>query len=102
MSPRLRAEVTQRARTARALRAEKERAQQYLDIAGAMIVGLDRDGRVTLANRRALELLGYQDEGLTGRDWFETCLPKRWRKQVHGVFKQPHHTCSHFILQPYY
>ena len=84
----LRAEVTQRVRAARELRAEKERAQLYLDVAGVMIIGLDRDGRITLANRRSLTLLGYQDGELTGRDWFETCLPKSVRKQVHGIFEQ--------------
>ena len=40
-------------------RKEKEKAQQYLNIAGVMFVALDRNGIVTLVNRKACEILGY-------------------------------------------
>jgi PAS domain S-box-containing protein len=71
-----------------ALQTEKERAQQYLDIAGAMFVALDRQGNITLINKRGLALLGYREEELVGRNWFETCLPAWLRGQVRGVFEQ--------------
>ncbi len=54
------------------LEEEKERAQRYLDIAAVMLLGLDADGRITLVNRRGLEIIGvehYQD--LIGEDWFQ-------------------------------
>jgi PAS domain S-box-containing protein len=62
--------------------------QQFLDVAEVMFVALDRDGRITLANRKALRLLGYDDEGdLLGRDWFGTCLPPEIAPQVRQVFR---------------
>jgi diguanylate cyclase (GGDEF)-like protein/PAS domain S-box-containing protein len=56
-----------------ALRAEHERAQSYLDVAGAVMLALDREGRILMLNRAGHELLGYRDGELVGRDWFETC-----------------------------
>jgi diguanylate cyclase (GGDEF)-like protein/PAS domain S-box-containing protein len=58
-----------------ALRDERHRAQRYLDLAGAVIVILDADERVSLVNRAGNELLGYGDGELIGRDWFATLVP---------------------------
>ena len=74
--------------SSQALRVEKELAQKYLDIAGVAIVVLDVGGCITLINRRGLELLGYEEAELIGKNWFQTCLPERLREQVSGVFEQ--------------
>lgn len=71
-----------------ALRVERDKAQQYLDIAGVIILALDRQGRITLLNRRGLDLLGYGQSELLGQDWFDACLPARLRKPVRAVFEQ--------------
>jgi PAS domain S-box-containing protein len=66
----------------RNLMEEKEQAQRYLDIAAVMLLGLDADGRITLVNRRGLEILGvehYQD--LIGEDWFQF-IPADVRAEV--------------------
>jgi len=70
------------------LQVERDRAQQYLDVAGAAFVALDNNGCVTLINQRGLNILGYQESELIGRNWFDTCLPKRMRGQVYDVYKQ--------------
>jgi PAS domain S-box-containing protein len=59
-----------------ALREERDRALGYLDAVNALILSLDRCGRVTLVNRFGRELLGYTEAELIGRDWFETCVPQ--------------------------
>ncbi len=59
-----------------ALREERDRALDYLDAVNALILSLDRRGRVTLLNRFGRELLGYSEAELIGRDWFETCVPQ--------------------------
>jgi PAS domain-containing protein len=51
-----------------ALRAERDRAQRYLDVAGAIMLALDAYGRIVMLNRAAHELLGYPDGELVGRD----------------------------------
>jgi PAS domain S-box-containing protein len=59
-----------------ALHAERDRAQRYLDVAGVMLVGLDPAGRVTLANRRACELLGYPVDEIVGQVWADRFVPE--------------------------
>ena len=72
------------------LRREKERAQRYLDVAAAMIVVIDREGRVTLINRQGSELLGWPQAEIVGSDWFERFVPARdrdaMRARVASVF----------------
>ena len=58
---------------------ERHRAQRYLDIAGAIIVILDAEARITLLNRAGAELLGYEEGELVGRDWYDTVVPERLR-----------------------
>ncbi|MBU0742012.1 PAS domain S-box protein [bacterium] len=70
------------------LRAERDRVQQYLDIASVMLVALDREGEVTLANRKALSLLGCREDELLGRNWFECCIPAASRAEVKTVFSR--------------
>ncbi len=60
----------------RTARAERDRARMYLDIAGVVIVALDTDGRVTMLNRRAREVLGYEEAEIVGRKWFEVTKPQ--------------------------
>jgi PAS domain S-box-containing protein len=81
-------DITERRRAEIALRVEKERAQQYLDVADVIIVALDRTGVVTLANRRACAVLGYEEKELVGRDWFQTCVPERLGDSVRAAFGQ--------------
>jgi len=71
-----------------ALKAERDRAQQYLDLAGNMFVALDKEGKVTLVNKAATRILGYEEKDILGRNWFETLLPARELKDVRGVFSE--------------
>jgi diguanylate cyclase (GGDEF)-like protein/PAS domain S-box-containing protein len=54
-----------------ALQRERDRVQQILGTVDAIIVALDRDGKITLINRAGCEALGYRPDELEGRDWFE-------------------------------
>jgi len=82
------ADITERKRAEMALQAEHDRAQTYLDIVGSIVVALDRTGRITLVNRKACEVLGYREEEMLGRDWFDTCIPEHVRNEVKEVFDQ--------------
>ncbi|MBN2538321.1 PAS domain S-box protein, partial [candidate division WOR-3 bacterium] len=79
-------DITAEKQAEQALRAERDRAQKYLDVVNVIFVALDRDGRVTMLNRRGAEVLGWSEQELAGRDWFETCLPERVRDEVRGAF----------------
>ncbi|MFP4185363.1 MAG: MASE3 domain-containing protein [Thermoplasmata archaeon] len=65
---------------------ERDRLQTYLDLAGSIIVALDRGGKVTLINRRGCEILGRSKEDIVGKNWFENFVPEEDReglKQLH-------------------
>ncbi|NPV14900.1 PAS domain S-box protein [candidate division WOR-3 bacterium] len=68
------------------LRQEKERAQMYLDVAGVIIVALDREGKVTLINRQGRQVLGYQEDEVLGKEWFENFLPETVRNETRAMF----------------
>ena len=58
------------------LREQQERAQLYLDVAAVMLVGLDRDGAITLINRRGCEVLGVEHPRVVlGQGWFQFIPP---------------------------
>jgi len=81
-------DISDRKRAEIALRNQKEQAQNYLDIAGVMIIVLNSEGNITTINKRACEIFGYSEKELIGANWFAICLPENIRAQVLNVFKQ--------------
>jgi PAS domain S-box-containing protein len=81
-------DITERKKMENALLQERNKANEYLQIAGVMMLGLDAEGKITLVNKRACEILGCEEKAITGRDWFETFIPPRVRKQVKDIFSQ--------------
>jgi two-component system NtrC family sensor kinase len=63
------------------LREERNKAQQYLNIAGVIIVAINQDGTVTLINKRGCDVLGYSEDELIGKNWYDLCVPERFREQ---------------------
>ncbi len=70
------------------LRQERNRAQQYLNVAGVIIVAINVKGAVTLINKKGCDVLGYKEEEIIGKNWFDLCLPERIKNDVKGVFKK--------------
>jgi len=67
---------------------EKERAENYLHIAGTMIVALSALGTVTLVNRKGCEILGYELIELIGKNWLETVIPEDVRQEKMEDFQR--------------
>jgi len=80
-------DVTEQVRTSRRLEAERDRAQKTLDVAQVMLLALNRSGEITLANRKAGEVLGYNEGELRGKNWFDSCLPASVRHRVRETFE---------------
>ena len=78
---------TERQRLNDEIRAERDRAQRYLDTAGVILLALDLEGRITLINRKGCELLGWTERELLGRDFLETCVPARSRVLLRAKFE---------------
>ena len=68
------------------LAVERDRVQNYLDVAGVAIVALDAHGKVTLINRKGCEILGYAEREIIGENWFDRFLPESHREHVQAVF----------------
>ncbi|MBT4484559.1 MAG: PAS domain S-box protein [Candidatus Latescibacteria bacterium] len=81
-------EITDRKQVEEALLMERDKAQKYLDVAGVMLVVLDTNGRISLINNKGCEILGSSEKDIIGKSWFDNYLPKIYRKEVKGVFKQ--------------
>ncbi len=68
-----------------ALLREKNRIQQYLDITGVMMVALDVCGIVTMVNRKGCEALGYSEEEIVGKNWFDNFIPEKIKPEIKMV-----------------
>ena len=64
---------------------ERNRAQGFLEMAGSMIVVIDRDGRIMEINRRCVEVLGRKKRDLLGRNWFDVAIPPEFRDEICDV-----------------
>ncbi|MCK5794488.1 MAG: PAS domain S-box protein, partial [Anaerolineales bacterium] len=79
-------DITEGKQAQKTILQERNKAQKYLDIAEVMIVALNKEGGITLVNKKGAGILGYQIEELIGKNWFNTCILKSYRKQAHKVF----------------
>jgi PAS domain S-box-containing protein len=70
------------------LREERNKAQQYLNIAGVIIVAIDSRGVIMLINRKGCDVLGYEEEELVGKNWYDLCVPERYRKERKESFQR--------------
>jgi PAS domain S-box-containing protein len=64
------------------------RTQDYLDIAGVIIVVIKPDETVELINKRGCEVLGYQKEEIEGKKWFDLFVPEDEREDARKLFTQ--------------
>ena len=82
-------DITERRRVEADLQRQMALNQRYLDTVQTLMVALDGEGRIVMINRKACELLGYVEEELLGRNWFETCLPQPMGLEiVYPVFRR--------------
>lgn len=79
-------DISARKRAEADMRTEKERAERYLDVAEAMFVELDREGRVMRLNRQGCDILGCSADKIIGNNWFRHFLPKDRRDEAWKIF----------------
>ncbi|MFH0821780.1 MAG: PAS domain S-box protein, partial [Pseudomonadota bacterium] len=81
-------DITERRLSQIAVEEERNRSRKYLDIVGVILIALDREGRVTLINRKGCEILGYEQGEILGRNWFERFIPDSMRSTMMTVFNE--------------
>jgi PAS domain S-box-containing protein len=69
-------DITERKRAETALKSSKDFAENLIQTATTMIIGLDTAGDIAIFNQAAEEITGYSREELLGRNWFEVLVPK--------------------------
>lgn len=62
--------------------------RQYLDIAGVTLLVLGSDEKVKLINKKGCEVLGYPENEIIGKNWFDNFLPKQMSNEVKLMFGQ--------------
>ena len=80
-------DITDRKNAEQNLVAEKNKARNYLNVAGVMIMTLDRDGRVTLINKEGCRILGYPEYQILGQNWFTKFLLPEDATEIKPVFE---------------
>lgn len=81
-------DFTERKKVSEELKREKELSQKYLDLVGAIVVVIDKNGKILLVNNKGLEVLEGESREVLGKNWFITFLPRDVRTSVKKVFKK--------------
>lgn len=68
------------------LRQEKERAQQYLNLANTVVVAIGPQGQVQMINKKGCHLLEMEESEAVGQDWLQLAVPAPYRKEIALVF----------------
>ena len=71
-----------------ALQGERDKIQLYLDVAEILLLALDEHGNVTMLNRKGCQTLGYTIDELSGKNWFETCVPSGQSDGMAEIYRQ--------------
>ncbi|MGC2424215.1 MAG: PAS domain S-box protein [Nitrospirota bacterium] len=81
-------DITERKRFERELVDERNRARKCFDFARSMMVVIAPDETVARINQKGCEVLGYSEEEVIGKNWFDNFIPEGRRADVRGVFNQ--------------
>lgn len=79
-------DITDRKMAEIEIKKEQDRTRQYIDIVGAIIVVIDSRGIVSLVNRKGSEILGYSEQDIVGKNWFDTFIPKSQQEDLKNAF----------------
>jgi PAS domain S-box-containing protein len=79
-------DFTNRKQAERAIIKERNKARKYLDVAGVIMLVLNRDGTIHLINHRGCKVLGYMENELIGKNWFDNFLPPAQKEQTKAMF----------------
>lgn len=78
-------DINLRKQTQIALEDEKNRAKLYLDVANVMLVSMDQNATVRLINPKGCKILGYREDELLGKNWFDAVIPEKVRSELESV-----------------
>lgn len=77
---------TERKNSEKKLVVERNKVENYLNIADVILLSLDLSGNTTMINSKGCDLLGYAKNEILGKNWVENFVPVRIRKEVWPVW----------------
>jgi len=80
-------DVTERRRAEEAMRESERRMRDILETVQLVAVLLDREGVITYCNPFFLELVGYEEEDVIGREWFSAFVPEEDRESGRATMR---------------
>lgn len=81
-------DITLRKETEKALEREKIRIQEYLDIAGVILMVINKDETIGMINKRGCAIVGYDEKELIGQNWFDKCIPENKRDFIRNHYRK--------------
>ena len=81
-------EITQHKKTQLALKKEKDKALQYFDITGSILVVLNTDQTVALINEAGSKLLKDTKDNIIGQNWINNYIPEQERESTRKAFDE--------------
>ncbi len=81
-------DITQRVLDRQRIEQEKNRAQQYLDVAAVIMLVLDTKGNVKMINKRGCQVLGYSEKEILGKNWFDHFIPDYLSEKTKEIFSE--------------
>ncbi len=81
-------DITERKKAADAIKNERDKAQRYLDVAGVILIAVEKDHTVSLINKAGCQILECEEKDIIGKDWFDTFLSPEIKNKVKKIFNQ--------------
>jgi PAS domain S-box-containing protein len=70
------------------LKEERDRAQNYLDIVGVIIIAIDTKGNIKLINKKGCEVFGQEECKLVASNWFDIALPDELKEKTKKKYQE--------------
>lgn len=67
------------------LKVEKNKLQQYLDVAGVIVLIFDNDNNVLLVNKKGREILGVENKEIVGKNWITSFVEHKDKSKTEGL-----------------
>lgn len=67
------------------LKLEKNKLQQYLDVAGVIVLIFDENNNVLVVNKKGRELLGVEGKDIIGKDWVTNFVTRNDQSKTKGL-----------------
>ena len=81
-------DITERKKNLLKIENQQRITQQYLDVAGVILLAINSDQTVSEINIKGCEILGLPKHEIIGKNWFDNFLPPQHRPAIKRVFNR--------------